>query len=47
MYCGSCLIDVTSQPIWVSVAIYREAGANGSSVVSTGYKPYLEITKIA
>jgi hypothetical protein len=45
---GTCLLNVTSQPIWVSVAIYRDnAPGNGSTVTSTGYKSFLEIVKLS
>ena len=45
---GTCLLNVTSQPRWVSVAVYRDnAPGNGSTVVGTGYKPFLEIVKLS
>jgi len=44
---GTCLLNVSSQPIWVSVAIYRaNAPGNGSTIVSPGYKPFIEIIKL-
>jgi hypothetical protein len=47
MYVGSCLLDVTSQPVWVSMGLLREAAANGNTVVSGAYTPYLEIIKLS
>jgi hypothetical protein len=52
VYQGTCLLRVTANPIWVSVSWYREtspqpASIAGSTVVSAGYAPFLEIIKLS
>jgi hypothetical protein len=47
MYAASCLLNVTSQPIWVSMGLLREAAANGNTVVAGAYTPFLEIIKLS
>jgi len=51
MYTGSTLLNVTTVPIWVSVSWYREtfpqpASIAGSTVIISGYAPFLEVIKI-
>jgi hypothetical protein len=47
MYAASCLLNVTSQPIWVSMGLLREAAANGNTIVAGAYTPFLEIIKLS